>query len=293
MMRYQFIRDHEDQYPITLIADVLGVSRSGYYDWYDRPMSERATKHLEMCKQVRDTFDEYDEIYGSRKITEDLEERNIEIAVNTVAKMMQEMSLKSRAQKHRVYKVTTDSDHDDPIEPNKLNRDFEASKPNEKWVADITYVRTNEGFSYMAGVMDLYSRKIVGWAVSDSLGASLVLDAMHQALKTRCPGKDLMHHSDRGSQYTSDEFRSLLTARKIKCSMSRKGNCWDNACMERFMGVYKHEWMNHYKFETTASVRQSTFEYIELFYNRKRKHQALGYVSPCVYELKSRGNEAA
>jgi len=169
-------------------------------------MSDRATRYLEICKQIRDTFDEYDEIYGSRKIAEDLEERKIKIAVNTVAKMMQEMSSNSRTQKHRVYQVTTDSDHDDPIEPNKPHRDFEASRPNEKWVADSTCVKTNEGFSYMPEVMDLYSRKIVGWAVSDSLETSLVLDALHQALKTRYPDESLLHHSDRGSQYTSDEY---------------------------------------------------------------------------------------
>ncbi|MFT4593285.1 MAG: putative transposase [Phycisphaerales bacterium] len=206
---------------------------------------------------------------------------------------MQEMSLKSRSQKRRTCKVTTDSDHNDSIEPNKLNRDFETLKPRKKWVADITYVKINEGFAYMAAVMDLFSRKIVGWSVSDSLETSLVLDALHQALKTRCPGKDLMHHSDRGSQYTSSEHRRLLSDRGIECSMSRTGNCWDNACLERFKGVYKHEWMNHDKFETVASVHLSMFEYIELFYNRKRTHQSLEYVSPCAYEMKSRGNEAA
>ena len=207
-MRYQFIRDHEDQYPIGFITEALGVSRSGYYDWHDRPISERAKRHIKMAKQVQNSFDEHDAIYGSRKIADYLvEEQKIKICQTTVGKLMQEMSLKSRAQKHRSYKLTTNSDHDDPIEPNVLDRNFSASKPNEKWVADITYVKTKKGFAYMAAVMDLYSRKIVGWSVSDSLETSLVLDALHQALETRCPGEGLTHHTDRGSQYTSDAQR--------------------------------------------------------------------------------------
>lgn len=200
-MRYQFIRDHEDQYPIGLITEALGVSRSGYYVWQDRPISERDKRHIEMSNQVQNSFNEHDAIYGSRKIAD--------------------------------------------------------------------------------------------WSVSDSLETLLVLDALHQALETRCPDEGLLHHSDRGCQYTSDAHQGLLFDHGIECSMSRKGNCWDNACMERFMGLYKHEWMNHYTFETIDSVHHSTFDYIEVFYNRKRKHQALGYVSPCVYELKSRGGDVA
>ncbi len=293
MRRYRFIDQHRDTFPVGTLTGTLGVSRSGFYDWRDRPESARQQHNNELAQQVRATFDENHAIYGSRKITAELVERNVRVCRNTVAKLMRQNHLQSKAQRRRGFTLTTDSDHADPIAPNTLGRDFTASRPNEKWVADITYIATDEGFVYMAAVMDLYSRRIVGWSVGESLETSLVTGALRNALESRRPDGGLMHHSDRGSQYASGDYRHLLDRHGIECSMSRKGDCWDNASMERFMNSYKNEWMNHERHPTAESVRQSTFRYIELFYNRRRRHQALGYVSPVEFELIRRGQEAA
>lgn len=299
MRRYRFIEQHLDAFPIDAIAGALGVSRSGFYAWRDRPDSARRQRRNGLSERVRSVFDEHHAIYGARKVAAELVEQNIRVCRNTVAGLMREMGLRSRAQKRRRFTVTTDSDHADPIASNTLDRDFAASRPNEKWVADITYVPIDEGgggFAYMAAVMDLYSRRIVGWSVGDSLETSLVLDALGMALESRRPeggGGGLLHHSDRGCQYASGDYRRLLDRHGIECSMSRRGNCWDNATMERFMGSYKHEWVLHERHATVESVYKSTFRYIEMFYNRRRRHQALGYVSPVEYELIHRGTEAA
>lgn len=293
MNRYQFMRVHARRFPIERMASMLGVSRSGFYDWRDRPDSSRQQHHLALAESVREVFDEHDAIYGSRKVAACLVDRKVQVCRNTVAQFMGRMNLQSKAQRRRRFVTTTRSDHTDPIAQNTLNREFQATRPNEKWVADITYVPTEEGWAYTAAVMDLFSRRIVGWSVSDSLETSLVLDALHEALRGRQPSGDLLHHSDRGCQYTSDAYRQLLADSDIDCSMSRTGNCWDNACMESFMGSYKKEWMNHRTFATIESVRRETFKYVEIFYNRKRIHETLGYVSPCCYELNHHNGETA
>lgn len=285
MKRYQFIEEQRTTYPVESLAHTLDVSRSNFYAWRDRPVSPRARRREKLAEVVQEVYAEHHDVYGSRKITEELIERDIQVCRNTVADLMRTMNLQSKAQKRRSFVVTTDSNHNDPIAPNHLQRDFNASAPNEKWVADITYVPTDEGWAYLATVMDLFSRRIVGWAVSDSLETALVLDALDQAIETRrpLPGA-LMHHSDRGCQYASGEHRARLATLGIQCSMSRRGNCWDNACMERFMNAYKNEWVRHRRYATVEDVHQSTFEYIEIFYNRKRRHQALGYLSPATFE---------
>lgn len=287
MKRCQFIETHRDTYPIDCLTQTLGVSRSNYYAWRDRPVSSRAQRRQELAEAVHDVYLEHHGIYGSRKITEELIEREVQVCRNTVANLMREMNLQSRAQKRRSFVVTTDSDHTDPIAPNRLQRDFSATRPNEKWVADITYVPTDEGWAYLAAVMDLFSRRIVGWAVSDSLESSLVLDALDQAIETRRPlPGSLMHHSDRGGQYASGAHRARLAALEIECSMSRRGDCWDNACMERFMNAFKNEWAHHRRYANLEDVHRSVFAYIEIFYNRKRRHQTLGYVSPATFEAR-------
>ena len=293
MKRYRFIEQHRANFPVDILACALRVSRSGFYDWRDRPHSPRQQRNNELSEQVRATFNEHHAIYGSRKIMAELVKRNVRVCRNTVARLMRKNHLKSRVQRRPRFAVTTDSAHTDPVASNTLGRNFTASRPDEKWVADITYVATDNGFVYMAAVMDLYSRRIVGWSVSDSLETSLVLDALRNALQARKPSGPLLHHSDRGCQYASGDYRRLLDRHGIECSMSRKGNCWDNAAMERFMNSYKHEWMNHESHATPESVRRSTFKYIELFYNRQRRHQALGYVSPAEYERIHRSQEAA
>lgn len=293
MRRYRFIERHADRYSIQTLARALGVSRSGFYDWRDRPDSTRAQRRGELADRVVDAFVEHHGVYGSRKIAAHLVEQKVRVCRNTVARLMSDLGLHSKAQRRRKFVATTDSGHAYPVADNVLGRDFTASKPDEKWVADITYVATDEGFVYMAAVMDLYSRRIVGWAVRDSLETSLVIEAINNALEMRRPDAGLVCHSDRGCQYASGWYRGLLQRHGIECSMSRSGNCWDNACMERFMGAYKGEWIRHHEFETAEDVRRSTFEYIELFYNRKRRHQAIGYVSPCEYERNNSGNNAA
>jgi transposase InsO family protein len=275
------------------MATLLGVSRSGFYDWRDRPDSLRQQRRLAMAESVREVFDEHDAIYGSRKVAACLVDREVQICRNTTASLMRRMNLQSKSQRRRRFVTTTDSNHIDPIAGNTLNREFQAAAPNEKWVADITYIPTQEGWAYAAMVMDLFSRRIIGWSVGKSLETSLVLDALQDALDRRQPSGGLIHHSDRGCQYTSDLHRQILSDSGITCSMSRKGNCWDNACMESFMGSYKMEWMNHRNFATIESVRRETFRYVEIFYNRKRIHETLGYVSPCRYELNHYRSETA
>lgn len=293
MKRYQFINEHRDVYPVALLVHTLGVSRSGYYEWRDRPVSTRAQHHRVLAGAVRETYQEFDGIYGSRKIAEELIERDVQVCRNTVAKLMREMSLQSKAQRRRSFVLTTDSNHVDPIAPNVLDRDFTAAAPNTKWVADITYVPTDDGWAYLAAVMDLFSRRIVGWSVSDNLETSLVLEALERAIQTRRPDAGLLHHSDRGVQYASVDHRQRLAQHGIECSMSRRGNCWDNACMERFMNSYKNEWVRHRRYATTQEVHHSTFEYIEIFYNRRRRHQTLGYLSPAAFEARHRPEHAA
>lgn len=294
MRRYQFIDQHRERYPLATLTQTLEVSRSGFYEWRERPVSDRARRREGLAQRVQDVFAEHDGIYGSRKIARELIERQVQVCRNTVAALMRTRNLHSKAQRRRSFTVTTDSNHLEPIAPNVLDRDFTATGPNEKWVADITYVATDEGWAYLAAVMDLYSRRIVGWAVSDSLETSLVLEALDRAIETRRPARGaLTHHSDRGCQYASSDHRARLAEQGITCSMSRRGDCWDNACMERFMNSYKNEWANHRRYETVKEVHHSTFEYIEIFYNRKRRHQTLGYLSPIAFDEKHRSMNAA
>jgi putative transposase len=292
--RFHFIDQHRGAYPVACLAQTLGVSRSGFYEWRERPISERCRRREHLAEQVRETFAEHQGIYGSRKITEELIDRDVEVCRNTVAGLMRQMNLRSKVQRRRSFTLTTDSNHAEPIAPNLLKRDFTATAPNEKWVADITYVPTDEGWAYMAAVMDLFSRRIVGWAVGDSLDTSLVLEALDRAIETRRPQPGaLTHHSDRGCQYASGDHRARLAESGIECSMSRRGDCWDNACMERFMNSYKNEWVNHRRYANVEEAHHSTFEYIEMYYNRKRRHQTLGYLTPAEYEARHRTSNAA
>ena len=202
--------------------------------------------------------------------------------LETVRRIMKDKGLRST--RGRKFVVTTDSNHTMPVAENILERDFEADAPNQKWVADITYIPTHQGWTYLATVMDLYARRIVGWATSKRIDTALVSQALHKAIKERQPGKGLLHHSDRGSQYASKEYRKILGLFKVTCSMSRKGNCWDNAPMERFFSSLKSEWLRDKIFPTHQAATTAIFEYIETFYNSKRRHQALGYQSPINYE---------
>lgn len=291
-MVYEFMHAHRSEYPIAVMAGVLGVSTSGYYDWRRRGPSPRQRRRERLAKAVRNEHAQSHGIYGSRKVTAELAARGVEACRNTVAAIMRALGLRSRAQKRRRV-VTTDSAHNRPAAPNTLGRDFEADAPDCKWVADITYIPTRRGFVYLAVVMDLFSRRVVGWAIGESLESALVLEALGNALASRTPGEGLLHHSDRGVQYASARYRALLEQHGIACSMSRRGDCWDNAPMERFMNALKNEWINHQDLSGLDGARASVFRYIEVFYNRRRRHQALGYISPQAFEEQYAASDAA
>lgn len=264
------------------MCKVLEVSRSGYYKWKDRPESDRARQHKEWTDQVQEVFDDSRQLYGSPKVTEKLRQQGVDISARTVTRIMNEQQWRSRTVKK--YKATTNSKHHLPVQENVLNRAFTASKPDEKWVTDITYIATEEGWLYLASVMDLYSRKIVGWHTSDRMTKELVLQALRQAHGRQRPEGAMLHHSDRGSQYASHEYQQQLKAYDMRGSMSRKGNCYDNACIESFHSLIKKELIYLNKYETRAQAEKSILEYIEVFYNQARIHSSIGYATPSHFE---------
>lgn len=265
------------------MCQILQVSRSGYYAWVDRPTCARDERQEKLLGHIRRAYEQSDGSYGSPRIHEDLEEQQIDVCVNTVAKLMKKAGIAAKT--CRKFKVqTTDSNHDHPVAPNRLDRKFTAELPNQKWCCDITYIHTGEGVLYLAAVMDLCSRKIVGWSMADHPRTELCIDALTMALQARQPGGDLLHHSDRGVQYASSDYQRLLQARGITVSMSRVGNCYDNAPMESFWGTLKTECVYEENYATREQARQSIFKYIECWYNRKRRHSALGYKSPEQFE---------
>lgn len=285
-MKYQFIATHRQEFKITVMCRVLDVSRSGYYAWRNRPTSARKMADQHLTEQIEVIHQKSRRTYGSRRIQKELADQGIKCGHNRVARLMREVGLS--AKQSRKFKIsTTDSKHDYPIAPHLLERDFRAQRPNQKWLSDITFIPTAEGWLYLAVVLDLYSRRIVGWAMSDSLDRSLVLAALRMALETRQPEPGLLHHSDRGSQYASHDYRDLLTKYHLQASMSRKGNCYDNAPMESFFGTLKTELIHHRHYLTRMEAKTDIFEYIEVFYNRYRRHSALGYLCPVAFEKSS------
>jgi len=267
------------------MCHVLEVSRSGYYKWRLNQATANSYQKRRQALLSRISWHYYDNScrYGSPKITKMLIDEGWTISERLVGILMKENGLRSCvSKKFRV--ITTDSNHNSPIAPNLLNQNFKTTAPNKVWVTDITYIPCREGRLYLASVMDMYTRKIVGWKLSSRMTTDLVLDALDQAYACKKPSKGLMHHSDRGAQYASEEYRARLVKYKMKASMSRKGNCYDNACIESFHSVLKKEYIYCTRFKTRAQAQQGLFEYIEIFYNRKRIHGSLGYVSPDRYE---------
>jgi putative transposase len=282
-VKYAWIEEHVQQFSVSQMCRVLTVSSSGYYEWRDRAPSVGAVKHEALQAHVKKVYEESHGIYGHRKVHQELiDEYKATCCVETVRGIMKQKGLRSTTA--RKFVVTTDSGHAMPIAENILDRDFNPERPNEKWVADITYIRTYEGWSYLAAVMDLYGRRIVGWAMSKRIDAQLVADALNNAVRARSPAPGLMHHSDRGVQYASSHFQGLLKTQQIKCSMGRKGNCWDNACIERFFKSLKGEWIGDTIYISHEAANAAVFGYIEMFYNTKRRHAALGYKSPRQFE---------
>lgn len=281
-MKYAWISEHRASFPVALMCELLCVSRSGYYDSVDRPLSQRAERTAKIRDSVRQVFEESHTIYGPAKIAQELLQRDeLETAcLNTVSQAMQEMGLKSRVRK-AFTPTTTKSDPSKKPAHNVLDRQFTATQANQKWVTDITYLLTSAGWVYLAVVIDLFSRKVVGWQLGDSLATPLVSGALRQAIESRKPQRgELLCHSDRGCQYTSDDYQKTLKTLGIECSMSRTGNCYDNAVAERFFWSLKHEWTKHHEYANLESARLSVFKYIEVFYNRQRLHQSLGYKTP-------------
>ena len=285
-MKYAWISQHRDSFSVAVLCDTLEVSTSGYYESLGRKPGLRAERHQRIQEAVQQVHAESYGTYGSIKIARVLRERDdLESACrNTVAATMQELGLASCVSKS-FQPTTTPADPSKQPAENTLDQDFTADAPNRKWVTDITYLFTATGWVYLAVVMDLFSRKVVGWSVSTSLATDLVCDALRQAVEARRPcGSQLLHHSDRGCQYTSDAYQQTLRRLGIECSMSRTGCCYDNAAMERFFWSIKHEWTNHAQFADLEDARLSVFKYIETFYNPVRLHQTLGYVSPNQFE---------
>ncbi len=281
-MRYAWISEHRNDYPVTLMCRVLQVSVSGYYGRLNRKASAQQQRHDKIARAASTCYFQSHQIYGYRKVWQDLLEAGIICSDETVRRIMSELGLYSRVK--RKFVVTTDSDHYEPIATNVLARDFNAEKPNQKWVADITYIATQEGWLYLAAVMDLYSRRIVGWSMSEHIDTALVESALDMATFQRRPDAGLMHHSDRGVQYASGNYQQKLKDLDIVCSMSRKGDCWDNAAMESFFGSLKTEWVYGKTYVNREIAENDLFNYIEVFYNRKRRHASLDYVNPAAFE---------
>jgi len=281
-MKYSFIKSYCSSFAVEKVCRLLEVSRSGYYAWRRRSKSKRELANEALLIQIKESYQNARRVYGSPRITADLRESGVLCGRNRVARLMRLGGI--RAMTKRRYQVTTDSRHKLPISPNLVARNFTISTPNTVWVADITYIRTKEGWLYLAAVMDLYSRGIVGWSMGSSLDAGLTVSALRQAVQRRRPDTGVVFHSDRGVQYASMPFRAELEREGFIQSMSRKGDCWDNAVMESFFHTLKTEHANFEKYHSRAEARTKLFDYIEIFYNRQRRHSTLGYKSPLAFE---------
>ena len=283
-MKFIFIAAQKAFYAIAILCDVLEVSRSGYYAWSRRPEPARALSDAQLKRQIAAAHLKSRSTYGSPRVHAELRSKGVRIGKKRVARLMREEGIKAR-QKRR-FRRTTDSNHTNPIAPNVLERKFETAAPNKAWVTDVTYIATDEGWLYLAAILDLFSRRVVGWAMSATNDRALALDALAQALQARRPAPGLLHHSDRGSPYASEDYRSALRQRGLVASMSRTGDCWDNAVAESFFGTLKAELVDYERYPTRAAARASIGDYIEGFYNPTRRHSYLDYKSPMEFELK-------
>jgi transposase InsO family protein len=281
-MRYQYIREHREEFSIKRMCQLLGVTRSGYYAWQDDKAGPRELENQVLVEQIRVEYKISRQTYGSPRIWACLRRQGLSCGRHRVARLMRREGIFPQ-KRHRRYPVTTQRQPGVIPAPNRLNQDFCATMANTKWVSDFTYIDTAEGWLYLAIILDLFSRKVVGWAMSKHMDTALVETALHMALRTRQPDTALLYHSDQGSQYTSAAYQNSLADRNIQLSMSRVGNCYDNAVAESFFGTLKAECATH-QFDTHAQARTSIFEYIEVWYNRQRLHSTLGYLTPVEFE---------
>jgi transposase InsO family protein len=282
-VKYAWIQRHQDEFSVNTMCEFLSVSRSAYYDWLAHRPTAREQEDAELIEIIRDLFKQGRENYGTRCLKKALLKKGWHVSRRRIARLMRQAGLACKTK--RKFKATTDSKHSLPIAPNLLDRQFHAAQPNQKYVGDITYIHTQEGWLYLAVVIDLFSRQVVGWSMSERMQAKLVNDALLMAIWKRKPGKGLIWHTDRGSQYASDSHRALLHEHGIIQSMSRKGNCWDNAVAESFFHTLKTELVHQRRYETRIEAKQGIFEYIEVFYNRERLHSTNNYLSPVDYEM--------
>lgn len=280
-MRFAAIDAKRAEYPITVLCRALNVSRPGYYAWVGRPPSARAMEDRRLAVLVREAHERSRRTYGSPRVHVELAKaHSVFVSRKRVIRIMQQEGLKARVRKR--FKCTTMSDHDQPVAPNLLKQDFQAERPNRRWVGDTTELVTGEGKLYLAAIVDLFSRFVVGWAVSAVNDRHLTIRALDAALRRRGPDAGLVHHSDQGSTYASEDYQRVLASRGITCSMSRRGNCYDNAAMESWFSTLKSELGE--RFETHASAKEKLFDYIEVFYNQQRRHSAIGYATPAEFE---------
>lgn len=282
-MKYEFIAKHRGVWPVTWICEVLGVSRSGFYEWLERPLSQRSVKDRSILAEVKASHERSGGSYGVRRVWPDVVEAGFEVGRERIARIMRAAGLRGDVPKKRRPKdVGQRPAH--PLADNILSRDFTADAPNRRWVADFTHVWTREGWLYVATILDLFSRRIVGWSMKANMTAELVIDALQMAIWRRGIPKKLLHHSDQGSQYTSEPFQRMLRDLGIECSLSRRGECHDNAVMESFYGSMKTEKLYREKYKTRHEAKTAVFDYIEGFYNPHRRHSTLGNISPAAFE---------
>jgi putative transposase len=283
-VKYAFIRAHSEQHKVSHLCQALEVSSSGYYDWQDRPESSRAKRNRQLVTKIRLFHKVSREIYGSPRIHKDLVDAGEQIGKNRVSRLMRRHGIQSKMTKKFV--ITTDSNNTMQPAPDRLKRQFTVEKPDKAWVSDTTFIPTRQGWLYLAVILDLYSRQVLGWAMGNRNNAQLVQDALTMAVWRRGKVDSVIVHSDQGSTYASSDYQQLLKDNSLLCSMSRKGECLDNAVAESFFGTLKTELVDHEDYRSKEEAKQSLFEYIEIFYNRRRRHSYLGYISPVEYEAR-------
>jgi transposase InsO family protein len=284
-VKFDFIATKEVAFPVDMMCRTLGVSRSGYYAWRNRPVSARGKADAQLVVDIAAAHRRSRGTYGSPRVHAELRARGRCVGRKRVERLMRDEGLRGR--RRRRFCRTTDSAHSMPVAPNVLDRKFDIEAPNQAWVGDVTYIPTDEGWLFLAVLIDLFSRRVVGWATSATNDRALALAALQNATRSRCPSPGLLHHTDRGSPYASEEYRETLRGHAATPSMSRTSNCWDNAVAESFFATLKGEQVDHDHFVTRAAAAASVADYIEEFYNRTRRHSRLGYVSPVEFELRS------
>jgi transposase InsO family protein len=283
---FELVNAEKANYPIAVLCSVLSVSRSGFYAWQQRPEPTRAKADAALVLDIRAAHKLGRCTYGSPRVHAELRAKGLRVSEKRVARLMREDGI--RARQKRRFRRTTDSNHTDPIAPNVLQRDFTPEAPNQSWATDVTYIHTAEGWLYLAVMLDLFSRRVIGWAASITNDRALALEALDRALCARRPKPGLVHHSDRGSPYASDDYRRALATRGLVASMSRTGDCWDNAVAESFFASLKAELVDHERYQSHSAAISSIGDYIDNFYNPLRRHSSLGYLNPIEYELRTR-----